>query len=387
MQLSKSSVSETSFGPRERGNFPSAFFLLSLVPNFTELHRSFHQQGRTDRTQLDYWNLHTHYVFVSSKLSRETDFVSVLFASVRTTCVNIFPHPLCIKHRLSCDSAELEKFLQSPERVLVRPQVDAATGLRASNSATNFTMGCTSAIAKTATFFIKMDTAAPHEHNECDMKYIQRNLEITSPMANSNLREIIILVECEMVEMIETNEQFFTEMFFKDLNNIWSVEKLLSHIHSLCNNQMTRSLKITKFKNSSYALLPSLQRNLSTLITFKDAKKKKKLHDLYSIAFPPGRNEVLIESPAGGENGPPPYYNYNAVQELSLELTQNPFALSPRFAPRRALPINQSDKGIDDSTDGARRLINLNNPISVLKYEKFCGAYIRERFDASTTKI
>lgn len=40
-------------------------------------------------------------------------------------------------------------------------QGDAATGLRASNSATNFTMGCTSAIARTATFFIKMDTAAP----------------------------------------------------------------------------------------------------------------------------------------------------------------------------------------------------------------------------------
>lgn len=40
-------------------------------------------------------------------------------------------------------------------------QVDAATGLPASNSATSFTMGCTSAIARTGTSFIKMDTAAP----------------------------------------------------------------------------------------------------------------------------------------------------------------------------------------------------------------------------------
>lgn len=40
-------------------------------------------------------------------------------------------------------------------------QEDAATGLPASSSATSFTMGCTSAIARTGTSFIKMDTAAP----------------------------------------------------------------------------------------------------------------------------------------------------------------------------------------------------------------------------------
>lgn len=45
--------------------------------------------------------------------------------------------------------------------ILFAFQEDAVTGLRASSSATNFTMGCTSAIARTATFFIKMDTAAP----------------------------------------------------------------------------------------------------------------------------------------------------------------------------------------------------------------------------------
>lgn len=64
---------------------------------------------------------------------------------------------LCSRLRNSLDT---HNFAHVPVSLAVF-QEDAGTDRHASSSATNFTTACTSASARTATYFIKMDTAAP----------------------------------------------------------------------------------------------------------------------------------------------------------------------------------------------------------------------------------